>query len=220
MQWPDTNGAKLPITGEDTYIGWHHYEIDWTPEAINWSVDGIVKRTLTKKSTWNGTANRYEYPQTPSRMQLSLWPAGRASNAQGTIDWAGGQIDWNAADIRDQGYYSATFANITMQCYEPPAGSGDGHLSYAYVEKTGLESSVRVTNNSTVLPDMGHTGLNMGTGNSSTGVGASEGSSPTTLTASTAASTEFVQHENNAPGQLPRSVWLVAGVLLVAMIIS
>ncbi|PYI02496.1 concanavalin A-like lectin/glucanase [Aspergillus sclerotiicarbonarius CBS 121057] len=66
-------------------------------------------------STWNATSNRYQYPQTPSRMQLSLWPAGRAGSAQGTIDWAGGDIDWNSAGIQDQGYYSASFANITVR---------------------------------------------------------------------------------------------------------
>ncbi|CAI7669726.1 unnamed protein product [Penicillium pancosmium] len=215
-----TNGDTLP-TSDNTYSSWHHYEIDWTPQAIKWSVDGTVKRTLTKKSTWNATANRYEYPQTPSRMQLSLWPAGRASNAQGTIDWAGGQIDWNAADIRDHGYYSASFANITMKCYDPPAGSGDGHRSYAYLDKKGLESSVLVTNSNTVLPDMGHTGLNMGTGNSSSSTGSDSGDGPsTTSTSSKSDSTEFVQYANNAPGQVPRNVWLAAVVLIFSMIIS
>lgn len=141
----------MKVDGDDTYSSWHHYEIDWTPEAIHWSVDGVVVRSLTKKSTWNATGNRFEYPQTPSRMQLSLWPAGRASNAKGTIDWAGGQIDWDSADIQDNGYYSASFANITMQSYKAPAGSGDGSRSYVYVEKTGLESSVQVTDNNTVL---------------------------------------------------------------------
>lgn len=98
-----------------------------------------------QKSTYNATANRNEYSQTPSCMQLSLWSDGRASNAQGTNDWAGGQINWSSDDIRDHGYYSAFFANITMQCYEPPTGSGDEHRSCAYIDEKGLESSVRVT---------------------------------------------------------------------------
>ena len=31
-------------------------------------------RTLNKNDTWNETSNRYDYPQTPSRIQFSLWP--------------------------------------------------------------------------------------------------------------------------------------------------
>lgn len=175
-------------------------------------------RSLTRNSTWNATGNRYEYPQTPSRIQLSLWPAGRAANAQGTIDWSGGPIDWNSVDIQDNGYYSAAFANITVQCYDPPAGSGDGNRSYVYVDKSGLESSVRVTNNSTVLPDLGHTGLNMKSGNSSADESSTDAGSSVTATAH---SYEFTQHvKNNAPPQASQSVWVAILALLFMTIIS
>lgn len=210
-QFPDTNGDKLAIGDKDTYSNWHHYEINWTPRSIQWSVDGVIMRTLLKESTWNATANRYEYPQTPSRMQLSLWPAGRATNAQGTIDWAGGQIDWDAADIQDQGHYSASFANISMQCYEPPAGSVNGHQSYSYVDNKGLESSVRITKNDTVLPDMGHTGLNMHTDDSS--ATSDDGNS----SMSTSGITGSVEHKSNAPAKSSDNVWLVAVFLLVSI---
>lgn len=155
------------MPGGDTFDEWHEYTIDWKPEAITWSVDGEVKRTLERSSTWNETGNRYMYPQTPMRMQLSLWPAGQASNAAGTVAWAGGQIDWNSQDIQEKGYYYATFGEISVECYDPPKSSYSlGSKSYIFVDEDGLESSVRVTDNSTVLASLGATGLDMDLGGS------------------------------------------------------
>ncbi|KAE8384084.1 concanavalin A-like lectin/glucanase domain-containing protein [Aspergillus alliaceus] len=170
------NGGKAP-TGTSTFDEWHEYEIDWKPDAITWSVDGTVKRTLTRESTWNETAKRYQYPQTPSRMQLSLWPAGQASNAKGTIEWAGGEIDWDSEDIKDKGYYYAEFGEITVDCYDPPKNSGDGKKSYIFTKSDGLEGSVKMTNNDTVLASLGATGLDPDLGASSSA--SSSSSSPT-----------------------------------------
>ena len=100
------------------------------------------------------------FPQTPSRMQLSLWPAGQASNAEGTIEWAGGEIDWNSEDIQDKGYYYASFSDITVECYSPPGGADiQGDKSYIFKDDKGLNTSVQVTNNDTVLASFGATGL-------------------------------------------------------------
>lgn len=74
----------------DTFNNYHTYEIDWTPESIKWSINGEELRTVNKADTWNSTKNRFDYPQTPARVQLSLWPAGLPSNGEGTIEWAGG----------------------------------------------------------------------------------------------------------------------------------
>lgn len=92
-------------------------------------------------------------------MQLSLWPAGQASNAEGTIEWAGGEIDWDSEDIKDKGYYYAEFGEITVECYDPPSNSGDGKKSYILTNKDGLEGSFKLTNNDTVLASLGATGL-------------------------------------------------------------
>ncbi|OJK03119.1 hypothetical protein ASPACDRAFT_58069 [Aspergillus aculeatus ATCC 16872] len=163
------NGGKSAVNGSDTFDDWHEYEIDWTEDAITWSVDGQVTRTLTKESTYNATSKTYKYPQTPSRMQLSLWPAGQASNAEGTIEWAGGEIDWDSEDIKDKGYYYATFGDITVECYDAPNGTvSKGDKSYAFVNEDGLEGSVVITDNSTVLASFGATGLDMDLGSSST----------------------------------------------------
>ncbi|KAF4224904.1 hypothetical protein CNMCM6457_008863 [Aspergillus fumigatiaffinis] len=166
------NGGNASVPGGDTFGTWHEYTIDWKPEAITWSVDGVVKRTLKKESTYNETSKQYMYPQTPSRMQLSLWPAGQASNAPGTIAWAGGEINWDSEDIKDPGYYYATFGEITVECYDPPSGADiKGSKAYIFKDKAGVESSVQITNNNTVLASFGATGLDMDLGASSSASG-------------------------------------------------
>ncbi|OJJ03580.1 hypothetical protein ASPVEDRAFT_134879 [Aspergillus versicolor CBS 583.65] len=160
-----TNGDSSKVDGENTYEDFHYYEIDWSPEKLEWLIDGKVVRTLTKESTFNETSNRYEYPQTPARMQMSLWPAGQASNAQGTIEWAGGEIDWDSEDIKEQGYYSASFGEVKVECYDPPKDTKkDGDVSYLFKDDKGEESSVEITNNKTVLASLGATGLDMDLG--------------------------------------------------------
>lgn len=70
------------------------YGINWTPDTLEWTVDGVVTRTLNKADTLNTATGIYNYPSTPSRIQLSIWPGGIPSAPAGTIAWAGGLIDW------------------------------------------------------------------------------------------------------------------------------
>jgi beta-glucanase (GH16 family) len=165
------------VDGADTFDDWHTYEIDWTPDQVQWIVDGKVQRTLKKSDTFNETANRYQFPQTPSRLQMSLWPAGQASNAQGTIDWAGGEIDWNSQDIQEKGYYYATIGQVDVQCYTPPSGTTQtGNSAYLYTDEAALEANVEITGNSTVLGSLGATGLDMTLGANSSSSATSTGS--------------------------------------------
>lgn len=161
----DDNGGKSKVDNANTFDEWHTYEINWTPDFITWSIDGNEIRTLEKDSTWNETSQSYAFPQTPSRMQLSLWPAGQASNANGTKEWAGGEIDWDSQDIKDAGYYYAKIGEIKVECYDPPAGSDiKGDKSYFFKDDKGVNTSVQVTNNKTVLGSSGATGLNLDLG--------------------------------------------------------
>lgn len=146
-----------------------------------------MKRTLEKSTTWNETAQRYQFPQTPSRMQLSLWPAGQASNAEGTKEWAGGEIDWDSEDIKDKGYYYATIGDITVECYQPPAGSDiHGNKSYVFTDDKGVNSSIRTTNNDTVLASLGATGLDpdLGADKDHSSTSSGSGSNSSTVPAS------------------------------------
>ncbi|KAI9730682.1 MAG: hypothetical protein M1834_005650 [Cirrosporium novae-zelandiae] len=161
------NGKNI-TTDSNTYKNFHTYEIDWQPDEITWSVDGEVGRTLKKSDTWNSTSNRYEYPQTPALVELSLWPAGLSTNAAGTISWAGGEIDWDSEDIQNYGYYYATFAEVNITCYDAPSNANKtGDNSYIYTDDSGLNTSVAITDDKHVLASLEATGLNMSVGESS-----------------------------------------------------
>jgi len=163
------NSANASVSGEDTFDDWHTYEIDWQPEQLQWIIDGDVKRTLKKSDTYNETSKQYQYPQTPSRLQMSLWPAGQSSNAAGTIAWAGGEIDWDSEDIKDKGYYYSTIGQVDVECYSAPSDvTSTGNNSYVYTSTKAMESDVEITSNSTVLGSLGATGLDMSEGANST----------------------------------------------------
>jgi len=155
-----TNGMNATVSS-DVHANEHTYEIDWNPNSITWSIDGTSVRTLNRADTWNATSNSYNYPQTPARVQLSLWPGGLSTNPQGTIDWAGGVISWNSPDMAN-GYYYASFSEVDIQCYNPPSGANvQGSKSYIYTDIAGTNSSVEISNDNTVLASLLGTGTNM-----------------------------------------------------------
>jgi len=156
----DNNGGNT--TGlSDVNQNMHDYEIDWQPDTITWSIDGKVVRTLDRDGTWNATANRYSFPQTPSRVQLSLWPGGLPTNGKGTIDWAGGLVQWDSPYMTN-GYYYAAFDEVSVQCYDPPAGAKkSGNKSYIFDDKSMTNATVEITNDNTVLKSLLGTGTNM-----------------------------------------------------------
>ncbi len=172
----------MNISLSDTFENYHTYEIDWTPDEINWLVDGQVGRTKKRSDTWNATANQWAFPQTPSRVQLSLWPAGLASNGQGTIDWAGGLVDWDSPDIKANGYYYAAFESVTVSCYNAtsPPGTNTG-VSYYYNSYAGTNDTVVDGTNGTVLASFEATGLDMEAGKPS-GTSASASATATAQT--------------------------------------
>ncbi|SCO77408.1 probable cell wall glucanase (Utr2) [Fusarium oxysporum] len=131
------------ITLSDTFANFHDYEIRWTPDKIEWWVDGKLGRTLQKSDTWNATSKNFDFPQTPSRVQLSLWPGGKEGNAEGTVAWAGGPIDWDAPDIQKSGYYFATFSDVEIQCFNAKSGPGSNSgTSYWYKDAAGTNDTI------------------------------------------------------------------------------
>lgn len=169
------------ISLSDTFNNYHTYEIDWTPDTITWKVDGQVGRVKKRSDTWNATSNQWAYPQTPARVQLSLWPAGLASNGQGTVDWAGGLVDWNSQDIQNNGYYYATFQSVTISCFNATSAPGTNTgTSYTYNGMSGTNDTVVDGNDKTVLSSFLATGTNMTLGAQSSSSGTSSGSKPST----------------------------------------
>lgn len=225
------NGKNTPIPS-DSLANYHDYEIDWQPDQLTWSIDGNVVRTLKKSDTWNSTSNRYSYPQSPARVQLSLWPAGLPTNPQGTIDWAGGVISWNSPYMTN-GYYYAQFSQVSIQCYNPPSDAkGNGKTSYKLTNKNANEGDFEISDDPTVLSSFLATGLNMSIGasasnsgdatktantvpgmsgvgpgvDSHSGDGSSSSSGAAKSTGSGSAATGFVQGQSGASAVQPENV--------------
>lgn len=136
----------------------HTYTIDWQPDYISWAVDNKVQRTTFRNETYNSTTGQYHFPQSPSRIQLSLWPAGLPKNGQGTIDWAGGEISWNSPYMQN-GYYYAMVKDITVECYNPPSGyQNHGSDVYYYTSTAGTNDTIATGKNSTILASFYSTG--------------------------------------------------------------
>lgn len=159
----DDKETNLKVSGSNTFLDYHVYEIDWQPDQLTWAVDGNIMRTLKKSDTFNKTDNRYHYPQTPARVELSLWPAGLSKNGQGTVAWAGGLVDWHSTDIQANGYYYAMFQDVKVECYNPPQNANKtGTKSYTYTSKDGVESSISLTDDPTILKSLLGSGTDMG----------------------------------------------------------
>jgi len=136
----------------------HEYCLDWKQDTLEWYIDGNKMRTLERKTTWNSTSGRFDYPQTPARIMLSLWPAGLSTNDKGTIDWAGGEIDWNSKYMAN-GYYFARASEVTVECYDaPPAAKKQGSKSYQYTDERGTNDTVAITNKQVILGSLLGTG--------------------------------------------------------------
>jgi len=131
-----------------------------------------------RSETFNATDNKYHYPQTPARVQLSLWPGGLATNAKGTIDWAGGKIDWNSQDIQRQGYYYAIFDSVEVKCYDAKSAPGTNKGSaYWYNNIAGTNDTVVDGKKNTILKSLLGTGTDMDKEDPSQSSGAPKSSS-------------------------------------------
>lgn len=188
----------------NTYENYHTYEVDWTEDELTWSIDGTAFRTLKKEDTYNETTGNYMYPQTPSRVQVSIWPGGASSNSAGTIAWAGGAIDWDSDDIKDYGYYYMLLKNISVECYDPPSGILiEGDTSYVYNNSGSYnQEDVMITDDETVLGSDEATGLDPDEGKESSSSGSStstddDNSTATTKTSSSTATNGSSGHHSS-----------------------
>ncbi|KAJ3513519.1 hypothetical protein NLJ89_g2906 [Agrocybe chaxingu] len=141
----------------DTFSNYHDYTIDWQPETLTFSIDGSVVRTVRKSETFD-SAGIAHYPVTPSRVQFSIWPAGIAGSAQGTVDWAGGMIDWNNADYKAAGQFYALVREVSIKCTNAQAVSATSNItSYIYSgsKNTSTTPTIVYSNRSTLLNGAG-----------------------------------------------------------------
>ncbi|KAF7316108.1 Glycoside hydrolase family 16 protein [Mycena indigotica] len=137
------HGAVSQVNG-DTFGDYHDYTIDWQPEQLRWLIDGKVVRTLKKSDVLTDGVS--QYPTTPSRIQFSLWPAGVASSAAGTVQWAGGLINYDDPDYRSAGHFYALLKSVNITCADPVKPSAD-ITGYKYGANSSTNTpSVALTN--------------------------------------------------------------------------
>jgi hypothetical protein len=88
-------GAFIETQTNNLHKEYFTYSLDWQPDKIVWKLNNqVIKTVLAKDCPPFGQPNAF--PQSPSRIHLGVWSAGRPGNAQGTIDWAGGPTPENA----------------------------------------------------------------------------------------------------------------------------
>lgn len=115
-----------------TYVGvgspqttFHTYTVNWQRDSIQWLIDGNVVRTLTAAEAGD------HFPQTPMRLRIGIWAGGDPSNAPGTIQWAGGQTDYNA------GPYTMYLKSVKITNANPGG-------SYTYSDNSGSAGSIKI----------------------------------------------------------------------------
>ncbi|CAK7262753.1 hypothetical protein SEPCBS57363_000204 [Sporothrix epigloea] len=123
-----TSGVNSPQTG------FHTYTVDWSPEAIVWSIDGVVVRTLTAASANNGAT----FPQTPMQIKLGTWDAGASNQPEGTATWAGGRTSFKSGSGAP---YTAYYKSITVT---DRSNGVAGAVSYSYTGTSGSYESIQV----------------------------------------------------------------------------
>ncbi|KAI6029648.1 glycoside hydrolase family 16 protein [Pisolithus microcarpus] len=158
---PQTTDGVTETGLADTYSSWHDFTIDWQPDALTFLVDGNVTRTIKASDCVDNTTGVVHYPNTPSRIQLSLWPAGISTEPQGTVQWSGGMINWNDPDYVSAGHFYALFQSVSVQCNDT-APMNSSVTSYVYGPNVTLDTpSIAYSNATTLINHAGRlSGLN------------------------------------------------------------
>ena len=111
----------------DSTLDFHNYTLDWSADKLDWIIDGNVVRTLKYEDAEGG----HTFPQTPMYVKLGIWPAGDPKNPNGTVQWAGGPIDYKA------GPYAMDIKSVRVS-------DASNATSYHYGDNTGDWKSVQL----------------------------------------------------------------------------
>lgn len=115
-------------TPQDTV---HTYSVDWTKESIVWAIDDTPVRTLNYADANGGT----NFPQTPMNIRLGIWAGGDPDNDYWTIQWAGGNTTYDAADGMP---WTMFVEDVKITNYNPGC-------SYNYTDTTGSAESIDIS---------------------------------------------------------------------------
>jgi beta-glucanase (GH16 family) len=91
-----TNGRRHKVNNIGMY---HNYKLEWNNGNVKWYIDQQLIRTA------NGTL-----PSLSSQVKMGIWDSGRTGNT-GTINWAGGPINWN-----DKRTIKMRISSLSIKC--------------------------------------------------------------------------------------------------------
>jgi len=139
---PTVTHGDVHKISSDSYNDFHDYSIEIQEDQIQWSIDGQVVRTVSANSSTR-------FPGTPGRIEMSIWPAGISTSAPGTIEWAGGMINWNDPDyVANGNRFQMVIQSVSVVCADsPPSGS----TSYVYGPNTTSGPTIAYSNASTTI---------------------------------------------------------------------
>ncbi|OAP62421.1 hypothetical protein AYL99_04624 [Fonsecaea erecta] len=121
------NAIWYPIN--DPQNEWHNYTLDWSHEKLDWIVDGNIIRTLTYDEANGGL----KFPQTPCDLRLGIWAGGDPKEPQGTIEWAGGETNYDDTPF--------TMAVKSVRVSDASRGT-----QYVYGDTSGSWQSIKILN--------------------------------------------------------------------------
>ncbi|RAQ99265.1 glycoside hydrolase family 16 protein [Stemphylium lycopersici] len=119
--------GNAAIPSGDAQATSHNYTIHWAKDKTEWIIDGGVVRTLN----YAEVNDAYGYPQTPMNVRIGIWAGGDPGNAEGTIEWAGGETDYS------NGPYSMIVEKVEVVNYAPAD-------EYEYGDRSGTYQSIEV----------------------------------------------------------------------------
>lgn len=120
------NTQSMTFPAPNNQAEFHNYTVHWTPESIEWYVNDVAVRTLKYSDADGGET----FPQTPMRVKLGIWAGGDPDNAEGTIEWAGGETDYDGVP------YTMTVQKIKIENLNPAE-------SYTYSDDSGSYKSIK-----------------------------------------------------------------------------
>ncbi|CAL1699711.1 unnamed protein product [Somion occarium] len=143
----------------DTFENYHDYTIDWKPDSLTFLIDDKAVRTVQRSDTI-GSDGVSRFPSTPSRIQLSIWPAGISSSPPGTIEWSGGMINWNDPDYTAAGHFQTLVKSVAVVCQDPSPPAANV-TSYVYgINSSSLTPGISFSDLTTINGALGGKGLN------------------------------------------------------------
>ncbi|KAL6720314.1 hypothetical protein ACLMJK_002235 [Lecanora helva] len=129
--------AKWYPVGSSPMDDFHNYTTRWTNGTLEWYIDGNVVRTLSYADANGGNS----YPQSPMNVRIGVWAGGDKKNNNYTVQWAGGQIDY------DKGPYTMVVRNVRVADYS--TGS-----VYTYGDQTGDYKSIKIASGNSTFANI------------------------------------------------------------------